>query len=112
MDIAVRYVMENVSNYAVQPIPKYFFYYLLIECRHQTGLLLALQTDKNHLGHGYAALVAKHVSKKIAESGFDIHAGVFEVNHPSRSLFQKLGYKTIGKVHWIMCNHNWCDADE
>lgn len=69
--------------------------------RTATGFLSALQTDKDHLGHGYAALVTKYVSKKIAEMDQNIYAGIFEANHPSRKLFEKLGFTITGRVHWI-----------
>lgn len=73
---------------------------------------MALQTDPNYLGHGYGTIVVKHLSKKIAEMGHDINAGIFEKNYPSRNLFEKLGFKSIGEVHWITTKHNWSEADE
>lgn len=84
----------------------------MFDLRFTSGLLLALQTDKEHFGHGYAALVVKAISKQIAELGHDITAGVFEVNTPSRSLFEKLGFKVIGNVNWICTKLTWDDADE
>lgn len=33
--------------------------------------------------------------------GYDIYAGIFENNTPSRSLFAKLGFKHVSKVYWI-----------
>lgn len=80
--------------------------------RLPTGLLGALQTDEKYLGHGYGTLVAKVVSKKIAELGHDIYAGILEKNHPSRHLFVKLGFKSVGEVHWISTKINWTGADE
>lgn len=66
-------------------------------------MLGILQTDENHLGRGYGALVLKHVSKQIAELGHDVYAGVMEENTPSRRLFEgKLGAKLIGKTQWIL----------
>lgn len=73
---------------------------------------MALQTDENHFGHGYASLVVRTISKQIAELGHDINAGIFEVNTPSRALFGKLGFKAIAKVHWICTKITWNDADE
>lgn len=69
--------------------------------RFSTGFLFALQTDSSYLGHGYGTLVAKYVTKKIAETGHDIYAGIYEENQPSRRLFEKLGFKSVGKVHRI-----------
>lgn len=80
--------------------------------RLQTGLLGALQTDKDYFGHGYGSLVAKYVSKKIAEMGHDIYAGIIEKNYPSRKLFDKLGFKSIGQVHWITTKITWTPDDE
>lgn len=79
--------------------------------RLPTGLLLALQTDENHLGHGYGSLVARAMSKKIAEMGHDVYAGVFEVNTPSRALFTKLGFKVTGQFHWPCTNIHWTNDE-
>lgn len=85
---------------------------LYLLCRLPTGLLSALQTDENHVGQGYAALVTKYLSKQIAESGFDVCAGIFEKNYVSRSLFEKLGFKSIGEINQIGTKHIWNEADE
>lgn len=69
--------------------------------RLPTGLLGALQTDKDFYGQGYGELVLKCNSKTIAEMGYDVYAGIFEENTPSRSLFSKLGFKQDSKVYWI-----------
>lgn len=44
--------------------------------------------------------------------GHDIYAGIFERNTPSRTLFGKLGFKSIGEVHWITTTITWSPADE
>lgn len=75
-------------------------------------MLGALQTDEHHYGHGYGSLVSKYVSKKIAEMGQDTYAGVFEKNIPSRALFEKLGFKSIGEIHWITTKITWSPADD
>lgn len=77
-----------------------------------TGLLGALQTDEHYYGHGYGSLVAKYVSKKIAEMGHDINAGIFEQNTPSRTLLGKLGFRSIGEVYWITTKIAWTPADD
>lgn len=77
-----------------------------------TGLLGALQTDEKYYGKGYGALVSRFVSKKIAEMGHDIYAGIFEMNTSSRSLFEKHDFKSIGEVHWITTNITWSPADD
>lgn len=73
---------------------------------------MALQTDKDHFGKGYASLVLREMSKKVAELGHDINAGIFDVNTPSRTLFGKLGFKVLGNIHWICTKITWNDADE
>lgn len=57
-----------------------------------------LQTDKKYAGHGYGTLVTKYMSKKVAEMGFDVYVEIVENNMPSKSLFEKLGFKPIEKV--------------
>ncbi|XP_055298652.1 uncharacterized protein LOC129566591 isoform X3 [Sitodiplosis mosellana] len=72
--------------------------------RFLSGLLMALQTDKDYFGYGYASLVVRAILKQIAELGHDITAGVLEVNTPSRNLFGKLGFKVIGSKSSIRRN--------
>lgn len=88
------------------------YYWIVVFLRLPTGLLGALQTDEKYFGHGYGTLVTKVISKKIAELGHDIYAGILEKNYPSRNLFSKLGFKSIGEVHWITTKINWTEADE
>lgn len=76
------------------------------------GLLTALQTDKNYYGKGYGALVARYVSNKIAEIGHDIYVVISEENIPSRKLFEKLNFKSIGEVNYICTKITWSLADE
>lgn len=47
-------------------------------------------------------MVLKYNSKTIAEMGHDVYAGVLEENIPSRSLFDKLGFKHNSTVYWII----------
>lgn len=72
---------------------------------------MTLQTDKDHFGHGYGSLVTKALSKRIAEMGHDLYTGIFEVNKASRTLFEKLGYRTIGRYYWPCTELNWSDDD-
>lgn len=37
--------------------------------------------------------------------GYDVYAGVFEGNAPSRALFTKLGFKVIGNFDWDILIH-------
>lgn len=71
-----------------------------------------MQTDERFYGKGYGTLVVKAISRKIAEIGHDIYAGVFEKNTPSRILFDRLGFKPIGDVHWIVTKITWTSDDE
>lgn len=80
--------------------------------RLHTGLLLALQTDEEHYGHGYGSLVTKALSKQVAEMGYDIHAGVFEGNTASRALFEKHGFKVIGRFNWLCTEIHRKDGEE
>lgn len=80
--------------------------------RLPTGLLGALQTDEQHFGKGYGTMVVKDISKKVAQSGHDIYAGIFEKNFPSRRLFEKLGFEAVGEVHWITLPISWTAADD
>lgn len=61
-----------------------------------------MQTDEKYFGKGYAKVVTKALLKNIAESGDDIYVGFFEHNIQSRSLFEKLGFKRIGEIHYIL----------
>lgn len=54
----------------------------------------------------------RYVSKKIAEMGHDVYAGIFEKNTPSRKLFDKHGFKSIGEVHWITTRINLTPNDD
>lgn len=74
-------------------------------------MLLALQTDEKHYGKGYGSLVTKSISKQIAQSGYDLYAGVAESNTASRRLFEKLGYQNVGKLYAICTNLNWTEDD-
>lgn len=83
-----------------------------VDCRFSTGLLCALQTDENYFGQGYGLLVTKAISKQIAEMGYDLYAGIFESNSASKNLFGKLGFKSIGRVHWPTIKQNWSSDNE
>lgn len=88
------------------------FLWKLVFFRLQTGLVWALQTDEKYFGHGYGSLVTKVVSKKIAEIGHDVYSDILEMNYASRGLFEKLGFKCVGKLYLIKTKVNWTEADE
>lgn len=77
-----------------------------------TGFICALQTDKDHYGRGYGSLVTKAISKQISQMGHNVFSGIFEQNTASKCLFEKLGYKLIGKVHWVCTKLNWTDDEQ
>lgn len=79
---------------------------LCIFCSYSTGLVGILQTDEKFVGKGYGSLVTKALLKKIAETGDNIYTGFFEHNIPSRSLFEQLGFKQIGEIHYILNKTN------
>lgn len=69
---------------------------------HDFRLLLNLFTDPNHLRKGYAEIVTKAISKKMAgTSNCDITASIVVNNKKSLSLFRKLGFKLIDRNSWI-----------
>lgn len=76
-----------------------------------TGMLATLQTDEKHYGKGYGTLVTKVISKQIAQSGYDLYAGIAESNTASRRLFEKLGYQNVGKFYAICTKLNWTEDD-
>ena len=69
---------------------------------YSTGLVGILQTDERFFGKGYASLVTRALLKNIAETGDDVYVGIFEHNTASRTLFEKLGFKPIGEIHYIL----------
>lgn len=68
---------------------------------HDFRLLLNLFTDKNHLRKGYAEIVTKAISKKLAEDGYDVTASIIVKNVKSLNLFNKLGFNEIDRNYFI-----------
>lgn len=60
-----------------------------------------MQVIKEVQGRGLGTLVSKALCHKIAESGQDIGAIVFEGNTPSLTIFKKLGFTIVDKVYWM-----------
>lgn len=80
--------------------------------RWPNGLLLALQTDKDHYGHGYGTLVKKALAKKIAETGSDVYTTTLETNMVAQRLYEKLGFEEIKSMkYWLCTKLNWRDAN-
>lgn len=70
-------------------------------CSLHAGQLGALQVDKEFYGRGLGMLLAKALSRKIAESGQDIGACIFNTNTHSLSIFEKLGFSVVDDIHWM-----------
>lgn len=69
---------------------------------HDFRSLLNLFTDSNNLRKGYAELVTKAITRKLAETyNCDITASIVIENVKSLNLFKKLGFKEIDKNSWI-----------
>lgn len=66
--------------------------------RYAAGSLCALQTTVPHRGKGYGQLVTKFVLKQIASLGHDGYAAIVEENTVSRALFERLGFKPVGRM--------------
>lgn len=78
--------------------------------RWPNGLHMALQTDKDHYGHGYGTLVKKALSKEIARTGWDVYTSALETNIRARRLYEKLGFEKIkSKKYWLCTKINWKD---
>ena len=66
------------------------------------GLLFSLQSDKSYRKRGYGSLVLKALAKNVAELGNDSYGAVSEDNIASRTLFDRLDFKVIGKVYFLL----------
>lgn len=71
--------------------------------RYDNGSLGVLQVDENHLRKGYGSLIAKALSRKIAEAfESDITALIKYDNFESMSMFTNLGFKAAEKHLWLV----------
>ncbi|CRK88091.1 CLUMA_CG001876, isoform A [Clunio marinus] len=74
--------------------------------RHDSGALGVLQVDSNHLRKGYGSIVAKAISKKIAEEDdCDINATIVSENVKSVEMFKKTGFKEEWQT-WLLVIKN------
>lgn len=64
------------------------------------GLIGILQTDENHLRHGYGSLVSKAIARKIADIGQDVYCAIHEENIASRSVYDKFGAFPATFIVW------------
>lgn len=71
--------------------------------RYDNGSIGVLQVDENHLRKGYGSLIAKALSRKIAEEfDCDITALIKYDNVGSISMFSKLGFKAADRYSWFV----------
>lgn len=89
-----------------------FYILWIFILRYPTGLVGALETDKQYFGRGLGSLVAKSLSKCVAEMGHDLYTTISDANQPSLNLFKKLGFKPVGENHWITTKFSWKPNDE
>ncbi|XP_037805747.1 uncharacterized protein LOC119599892 [Lucilia sericata] len=64
------------------------------------GALGLLQVMDTHKRKGFGNLAVRYMSKLLAEKDIEVTAPVVFENVPSRSMFEKLGFKVIDKVYW------------
>uniref|UniRef100_A0A182WFH2 N-acetyltransferase domain-containing protein n=1 Tax=Anopheles minimus TaxID=112268 RepID=A0A182WFH2_9DIPT len=69
--------------------------------RLQAGPLGALQVDMGYLRRGFGTVVAIATAKQIADLGHDCFALVNANNVPSRTMFERIGFKHRGEAYWI-----------
>lgn len=70
---------------------------LLCRClQSHNGAISALQTIEGARGKGYAKLLLKHVSKKLAESSIAPHAFVADSNEISMKIIAGVGFHIVG----------------
>lgn len=62
-----------------------------------TNIFRMLQTVQGAKRKGYAALVVKAFSKKLAEEGLDTIGYIVIENEASKKLFKSIGFDFIGK---------------
>lgn len=75
------------------------------------GLIGILQTDENHLRHGYGSMVSKAIARKVADIGQDVYAAIHEENIASRSVYDKFGAFPIGNNYCIVTENAWAAGE-
>ncbi|XP_004530236.1 uncharacterized protein LOC101450075 [Ceratitis capitata] len=66
------------------------------------GSLGLLQVMDTHKRMGLGNLVVRYMAKLIAGKGLEVTAPVVFANVPSRTMFEKLGFKVIDNVYWVL----------
>ncbi|RZC35142.1 uncharacterized protein BDFB_007853 [Asbolus verrucosus] len=70
--------------------------------KHTFGHLGMLQTEEKHKKKGYGSLVAKVLSKEIAEEGHWPLGTILVNNQVSIGMFEKMGFRSIGTCTFII----------
>jgi len=66
----------------------------------------SIAIDKGFRGKGYATLLIEVLEKKALEMGINITSLLADINNPrAKSLYEKLGYRSIGRV--LANGHNY-----
>jgi len=65
------------------------------------GGISILQTSPHFQRRGFGSIVLTSLTKLLAEHGVHPHGHVKKDNFKSLGLFQKCGYKVLGKSYWI-----------
>lgn len=60
------------------------------------GQLALVQTVGAHKKKGYASIIVKYLSQRIAKKGYSPFGTVLENNTVSMNMFQKLGFDNLG----------------
>lgn len=69
--------------------------------RLQAGPLGALQVLPSQYRKGLGSVVTKNMCKQLAAIGHDTFAFVNATNIPSKTMFEKLGFKHIDTGYWL-----------
>lgn len=75
------------------------------------GQAAGLHVLKEYYGRGLGKTVAKHLLRKIAESGYMNVITILEANKYSRNIFEPMGFRLIGKTGRIYTVPKTKDAD-
>lgn len=75
--------------------------------RYDNGSLGVLQVDEKHLRKGYGNLIAKALSRRIAdEDDCDVLSLIVNENFKSISMFTKIGFKPADHHTWFVLTRN------
>lgn len=58
--------------------------------------------DANYKRQGLGSTICRVMAKKLADLDMDSYACVNKNNVPSIKMFEKIGFRHVDDVHWIM----------